>query len=140
MGVVSVSNEYNVTSFSADDDVKTYLERDSINASGLVNDLVRMHMNGGGDSKQMREFRIQQLQSEIESLESKLENKREQLDRLMEQDEKYESKRERDLEEALGLLETVDWEVGNPAIEKQARELDMSQEELIERLEEEYDG
>lgn len=68
--------------FSVDEDVYEYLQQEHVNASGLVNSLVKQHRKGGVTDDVIREFRRQQVESEMESLEEQLSQKESELQRL----------------------------------------------------------
>jgi DNA replication protein DnaD len=122
-------------SASVDPEVEAYLSRDTVNASGLINQLVKEQMASGGDSKQLLQLRLEQINTQIEQHKSQLESlKKERKSiktRLKNMEDKEETKQQQTLEE----LESVPWEVDNPAIQTQADELDMTPQELISELE-----
>jgi hypothetical protein len=66
-------------SASVDEDVETFLSQEHVNCSGLINKLVKQHMNAGMTDNQIRKFRERQVQSEIEMLESQLQTKESEL-------------------------------------------------------------
>lgn len=68
-------------SATVDDDVKEFLQQDSVNASGLINELVKDYMNGGDD---VLEFRKRQVESEYRDLASRAKRKLEEFNRLEE--------------------------------------------------------
>lgn len=68
--------------FSVDKEVYDYLQQEHVNASGLVNSLVKQHRKGGVTDDVIREFRRQQVESEMESLEDQLTQKESELQRL----------------------------------------------------------
>lgn len=122
------------TSLSLDPDVAAYLQQESVNASGLVNQLVKRHMNGGEDGDAIREFRIRQLEDEAEELASREQRKREQVEKLRELKQEEQNERESEMKDAIDKLENVVRNPDNPAIQTQARNLGMTPEELIEEL------
>ena len=124
------------TSLSLDPEVAQYLRQDSVNASGLVNELVSQHMNGGATEDMIRDFRIKQVRSELEDINSRAERKREELETLVEIDEGKSEEQQQQLEEARQTLVDTAKEPDNPAIKNWARDLGMSPQELIEKLEE----
>jgi len=69
-------------SASVDEEVEAYLSQEHVNCSGLVNKLVKQHMNAGMTDNQIREFRERQVESEIEMLESQLETKQSELETI----------------------------------------------------------
>ncbi|MFB1066471.1 hypothetical protein [Natrinema sp. H-ect4] len=91
--------------FSLDPDVADYLDDPSINASGLVNRLLREYFEGGGSQGMMVELRKQQLRHEKQSLEQQQEVIDEELERLDEQEEKASTEYETALTPLLDTLE-----------------------------------
>ncbi len=69
-------------SASVDEEVEAYLSQEHVNCSGLVNKLVKQHMNAGMSEDQIRKFRERQVESEIEMLESQLETKESELETI----------------------------------------------------------
>jgi len=125
---------------SLDAEVDAYLARDEVNASGLVNDLVKRHMNGDAGAEAMRELRERQIRSEIESHESQAEQKREELQRLQEVAEEEADDREADLQAAIERCEGIPRDPDNPAIQTQARKVGMEPEAFVDELPERDDG
>lgn len=126
------------TSVTVDEDVKSYLQRESVNASGLVNKLIKQHMGGGRRDEQVLKMRLQQLEDEVESLDRRLENKKEQLSRVRSEYETCRDKRQETLEKAAEIL-TGDTQPGdlNPddkKVEYWANEAGLTPEQLIEEL------
>jgi len=130
-------------SATVDEDVYEYLQQGHVNCSGLVNDLVRRHMEGGSDDL-LREFREQQLLEEAEEFESRAERKRERAEKIREATEKEaeEEKAElwgRAVEEItppqLSHIDTETWqpETSNEAVQHFAAELEISPEQFVER-------
>jgi len=120
---------------SVDTEKYEYLQQDHVNASGLVNELVGKHMNGGVDEDIIREFRKKQLKGEIESAEKTLETKQRQLDRMKEQEQQEQEQYEAKLEEKAELIpEPPNRSTDHPAVEKQAEKLGVEPEELINDL------
>ncbi len=122
------------TSLSLDPEVAQFLKQDHVNASGLVNKLVKQHMNGGAGEDLIREFRIQQLESELNQIQTREEQKREELQKLKEIDSEKTQEQKEALEEAKEALSTTPRDPENPAIQTKAEELGMSPEELVDEL------
>jgi len=125
-------------SATVDSDVKAYLSQDSINTSGLINKLVKKHMNGADSSEEMLKLRKSQLESQVKQLKSQQESVVEELELVNSELETLQSEKEDRYQEALDALEHVPWKESNPAIQKQADEVGMSPETLIEELEDYY--
>lgn len=120
---------------SLETEVDEYLGSEGVNASELVNSLVKNHVSSGGDKRGMLELRAEQLRSDIDELEGRLETKREELDRVETHLDEYRTERDEVLDEAVDTLQTVAWDADNPAIQNWAEKADMTPEELIEELE-----
>jgi len=67
---------------SLDADADRYLDRDGVNASELVNKLVKQHMNGGASESEILEFRKKQIESEYEDLANRAQRKIEEYNEL----------------------------------------------------------
>lgn len=122
-------------SASVDPEVEAYLSRETVNASGMINKLVKQQMSSGGDSKQLLKLRLEQIDSEMERHESQLETLAKEREGVKKRLNSIESQETSNLEDACEDLETVPWRVDNPAIEKRADELGMEPSELIAELE-----
>lgn len=122
------------TSLSLDPSVAQFLKQNHVNASGLVNKLVQQYMNGGAGEDIIREFRIQQLESEVDELQSREEQKRQELQKLKSIDSKKTEEQEVALEEAKETLSSTPRDPDNIAIQTKADELDITPEELVEEL------
>lgn len=123
----------NVRSVSVDEEVDEYLAREGVNASELVNKLVRHHMNGGGDNE-LLEFRKQQVKSEYQQLATQTRQKLQEFNRLEQQQERREDEVQSAWDEAVADLEKTPRDPESPPIKYWARELDMSAEELCDEL------
>lgn len=119
---------------TVDEDVYEYLDQPGVNASGLMNDLLKRHMNGGDVDGVVREFRINQLEEEAGEYDERAERKREQAERLRELAEEKRSKLDSELAEAREALATVPHEPSNPAVQNWAKKLGMTPDELLEGL------
>lgn len=126
-------------SATVDDDVAQYLRQEHVNASGLINRLVKQHMNGEGEDV-IREFRRKQLIEEAEELKTRAERKREHAKRLAEVVEENKTEREKELKEVAEELAGVERDPENPAIKAQAAKVGVDPETLIEELPERDDG
>jgi len=120
---------------SVDTEKYEYLQQDHVNASGLVNELVGKHMNGGVDEDIIREFRKKQLRGEIESAEKTLETKQRQLDRMKEQEQEEQEQYEEQLEDIAELVpKPQNRSADHPAIKTQATKLGVEPETLMNDL------
>ena len=129
-----MSNKENISA-TVDPDVSDYVGQDSVNTSGLVNQLLKQHMNGGADEGQILDFRIQQVRSEIEELEGRLDRKREELGEL--QDRRSEQVETKDdvVAEASSVLSREDLEYKNQKVGYWADQAGMTKEELVAEIE-----
>lgn len=125
---------------SLDPEVDAYLAREEVNASGLVNDLVKRHMNGDAGTDALRELRREQLRSEIESLEADAERKREELETINEVESEAEQEREAKLQDAIDKAKDAPRDPDNPAIKEQAKRVGMDPSEFVQELPEQDNG
>lgn len=124
---------------SIPEEVDDHLSREGVNASELVAKLVKQHMNGGATQDQILEFRIEQVQSKVEDIRGRLERKERELEELKarrrehreQQHQEYQSK----LEKARKKLEDVPHHPENAAVQHWAEKLDLTPEDLIDKLE-----
>lgn len=120
-------------SATVDPEVASYVSRDSVNTSGLVNELLKQHMNGATSEKQMLEFRIEQVESEIQSLQSRLENKQDELKELEARKDDLKSQQQERLEKAVDVLTPEDLDERSRKVEYWAGELNMTVDEFIDQ-------
>lgn len=125
---------------SLDPEVEEFLSSEGVNASQLVNKLVRNHASAGGDRVAMLELREEQLQSEVNELERRLESKTDELETVRERLSDERSGRDQAVEDAAEELEGVPLDTDNPAIENWSEKLDLSPGELVDRLSEYREG
>jgi len=119
---------------SLEPEVASYLQQDAVNASGLVNNLVKKQMGGESSEAAMVKLRLEQVSSKIEQTESALQNKRGEKERLEERLSEIQSTNEERLEEARQQLKGVPKDPDNPAIQNWAEKLDLKPSELLEKL------
>ena len=120
-------------------EVNDYLAQDHVNASGLVNDLVKRHMNGDDTDGAIREFRIRQLEEEAEEYASRAERKRTEAERLKQAATEKEAEKREELQKAIEQLADAPRDPDNPAVESQARKLGIKPEDLVAELPERTD-
>lgn len=123
----------NVRSVSVDEEVDEYLGREGVNASELVNKLVKEYMNGGGDNE-LLEFRKQQVKSEYQQLATQTRQKLNEFNRLEEQQQRSEEDAQSTWDDAVADLENTPRNPDSPPIVYWAEELGMSPSELCEEL------
>jgi len=121
---------------SIDEEVDDYLGSDGVNASELINKLVKSHASAGGDKRAMLELREEQLMSEVNGLENRLEGKREELESVRDRLSEFRSDSNEVVREAADELEfhAVTLDPDNPAIQKWAEKADLPPEDFLDRL------
>lgn len=128
------------TSVNLETDHAEWMDRENINCSELVNDLIDRYRSGRSQiDDAVREMRIEQLESEVDSLSTEAERKREELDQLREEHTRAEDFREEQLPEALEALSNIpSGKRGpdNPAVQHWADKLQMTATELLAELDE----
>jgi TolA-binding protein len=117
------------TTVSLDEDVAEYVGQDHINTSGLVNDLLRRHMEGGDVDTAIRQLRREQVKAEIQSMQSQLEQKQSELARLSELD----NQANEITDDELAKIRQVPRNEEHPMIQDIADRYDMTPAEAIRR-------
>lgn len=126
-------------SVSVDAEVEQYLRQDHINASGLVNDLVKRYMNGDAGENALHEYRIQRLKDEAEEAETIAQRKREMIEELQRKTrQKKKESREDMVDTFLEKGASIPADPDNPMIQQYAEKLEKDPIELAEMLAEEY--
>jgi predicted nucleic acid-binding Zn-ribbon protein len=127
------------TTISVDADVYEYLQQSEVNASGLIQELVREYETQNKRRVAGLELRLKHLENEIEATEAKLERKREEAEEVQEllkdarQTEK--TKVEEVYEECRGIdYQSID--ATNLAIQNHADNIGMEPEILLKQLRE----
>jgi len=120
---------------SLDEEVEQYLSGEGVNASQLVNKLVKTHAKSGGNKRAMLELREDQLVSEIEELHGRIQSKEDELESVREQLAEFEDEKERKIAQAKDALTERDLVTESQAVRFWADELDMSVEELKQEVE-----
>lgn len=98
-------------SASVDPDVARYLQQTSVNASGLINKLVKKHQTAGGTQQAMLELRRDQLQSELNDLENSVEVKENELQQVEQKLNELRQERKGAVDEAAEKLKPNDFEM-----------------------------
>lgn len=119
---------------SLDQEVEEYLARESVNASSLINQLVRNHMSTGGNRKAMLELRREQIQSELSELESRKESKAGELEKVETELSEITSERETVFDEAADVLSEEDLELENRKVDYWADQAGVSVDELKQEV------
>lgn len=86
---------------SLEEKVDAYLSQDGRNASELVNKLVKKHMSGGATEDEILDFRIEQVESEVNDLAGSLERKQNELSELKQRKEQHRTEKETQQEEQI---------------------------------------
>lgn len=118
-----------VISASVDEDVSDYVSQDHINTSGLVNRLLRMHMEGDDVDTAIRQLRREQVKAELESLETQRKQKKAELARLTELDDAAGEISD----DELAKIRQVPKDEEHPMIQEIAERYDMTPAEAIRR-------
>lgn len=117
------------TTINLEDDLREWMDENNINRSDYLNEAARMRRDSKDRMEEiLRESEIRRIQDEIESKES-------QLDRLKEERKQDREWSAADLRDAKESLEHTPKDPTNPAIQRKAKDLGMSPQELIEELE-----
>ena len=115
---------------SLDPAVDEHLSSEGVNASQLVNRLVKHHASSGGDEKAMLELRAEQLRSDINELQGRIESKQDELETVESRLEEYRTEREEVIEQAAEILTLSDVEKRNQKTEYWASEAEMPIEDF----------
>lgn len=112
-----------------------YLSRPEVNASALVNELVRQHRDGGVSDGAVLRMREEQVESEVDHLQTRAEKKREELEAIRERRKEKAQTRDVELAEAFDAFHDIDkagrLTPSNPAVQNHATKLGMTPEDLI---------
>lgn len=116
-----------------DPDLDEYLSQPGVNASSLVNSLLRQYVENGGELGDVRQFRLQQLESEYEDLADRARRKLEEYNELKEHTETHTApavseERRADL---LDKVRKVPREPDHPVVETAADELGVEPSEVL---------
>lgn len=117
-----------------DEEIDEYLDAEGVNASQLVNRLVRSYQTAGGSEVGMLRLREQQLESEIQELDSRRETKQDELERVREQLSELQDGRDDVIRDAAESLDDHVRVPDNPAVQNWAEKAGLPPEEFLERL------
>jgi len=113
-----------------------WLDSETDNRSAFVNKLITRAREGGDEiDRVVAQYQREQLERERAKLEVQLESVHEQIEAVNNRVEVSESQRAASLEQSLEDLSETPRDPTNPAIQKHARELNMSPADLVEELE-----
>lgn len=121
-------------SVTLDPDVDDYLDRDGVNASDLVNELLKSHMTAGGNREAMLELRAEQLRSDISELEGRLETKQAELESVESELDELVDERGDVFEQAAEALSRRNLREGDSKVEFWADEAGVSTETLVSEV------
>lgn len=118
-------------SATVDPENAEFLSQEHINTSGLINELLTKYRTGGASEDIIREYRIQQLESEAKDCKSQAQRKLEEAERLRQA--KAEEKHS-ELETVLEKAEMMPADPTHPFVKKNADALDMDPEQLAKEI------
>lgn len=127
-------------SATIDPEVAQYLDQEHINKSATINKALKSIMGIDEDEEQILNYRIQQVESELEELRQRTRNKERELETLKSRRNDIESEREGVIEEAAEVLGQGDHSPKDRPVQYWASEAGVSENELIERIEEYHNG
>jgi len=114
-----------------------WMDNNYSNRSALIDDLLTRARKGESELDRVAaRFQKEQLKREKATLETQMESVEEQLQTIEKRMERRDSYEETKLEEAREILKNIEHDPTNPAVKNQAEKLDISPEELVEKLEE----
>lgn len=116
-----------------DPDLDEYLSQPSVNASALVNSLLRQYVENGGEFGTIREFRLQQLESEYEDLANRARRKLEEYNELQASPDPSEETTVDDGRRAdiLDKVRMVPRDESHPVVQDAAEELGLGPSEVL---------
>lgn len=127
-----------------DPDLVEWVEaQPDLNLSGLLNDLLRAHVEGGGTIDQVMEVRREQVMRRVEELEEQLSAARDELENYDSIVEEHRERVNEPVRRAVGLVQEQDsWrylDPDNAAVEALSPE-SIDPDEFVERVLDELDG
>jgi len=126
-------------SASVSEEIAELSSQTGINRSELIEQLLRQHFNAGGDGADLLEFRIEQVESELEELESRAEQKRGELARLRERQEDKTNRVPDAVKNAAENIPPSERHKNDRKVTYWARQAGMSEQELLDELQD-YDS
>lgn len=117
-----------------DPEVDDYLDREGVNASELVNKLVRNHMTAGGDDEAILQLRKQQIQSEIQELANRKETKKQEFEQVESKLSELSDDRGDVFDDAVDALTPSDLRAENHKVEWWANEANVTIDRLIQEV------
>lgn len=113
-----------------------WMDKNYSNRSALIDDLLTRARKGEGEiDRAVARYQKEQLRREKATLETQMEGVEEQLEIIDKRMQRRASFEETKFEEAREILKGIEHDPTNPAVQNQAEKLDISAEELVEKLE-----
>jgi len=122
-------------SASVEPEVAEFLRGDDVNASGLINQLVKNHMDTGGGRKAMLQLRREQLQSEINEARNTVAAKQDSLETVEAELDELTDDTDEVVAEASDALADAPADPENPAVKNWADKAELPPAEFLSRLE-----
>jgi len=117
-----------------DPDADDYLNQNGVNASELVNELVKNHMSAGGNRRMMLKLRAEQIRSEISELEGRVETKQAELESIQAELDELSDERSDVFDQAAAALSRQDLKDETSKVEWWADEAGVSTERLKQEV------
>lgn len=112
-----------------------WLDEHYNNRSSLIDDLLTRARRGEGEiQRAVARYQKEQLEREKATLETQIEGVEAQLETVETRLERETEREQTQLDEARETLEGVERDPTNPGVKTQAEKLDMTPEELLEKL------
>lgn len=112
-----------------------WIDENYNNRSALINDLLSRARKGEGEIEQaVARYQKEQLERERATLETQMEGVEAQLETVEKRLERQSEHKQIQLEEAQEKLQGVPRDPTNPGVKRQAEKLEITPEELLERL------
>jgi len=121
-------------SVTLDPEVSAYLSQEGRNASQTVNKLVKMEMGKDVVDKTLLKYRMQSEKDQYKSAAQKARGHLERYNQLKRQLEKTKSREDELMQDVREKLANVPLQPDNPAVEKQAKRVNMAPKELIKEV------
>jgi len=136
-GVVCVTRNGQRITITVSEENLSWLDANYNNRSGYIDDLLTNAREGNGEvSQAIRQYQIEQLESEISGMKAQVETKASRLESLKAEQQSQKQEQQRKLEDAKETLGGKNLPPDNPAVKKWAEKCDMTPEELLEELDE----
>lgn len=116
-------------------DVNEYLSREGVNASELVEKLVREHMRQGDTAVAAVQVQLNQKKRELDRVQTEEEQLQQDIAELEELQQQLSTEDSEELETHLETLKKTPADPTNPAIRNHAKVLDITPQALVRELE-----